>query len=53
MDAKLILDAKATLGEGAMRHTRRDMQTDEDIRRIATEATRVSGDRQFPQSTRG
>ena len=37
MDAELGLDAKATLGEGAIWHTRRDMQTDEDIRRAATE----------------
>ena len=43
MDAKLILNAKATLGEGAMRHTRRDMQTDEDIRRTATGATKGLG----------
>lgn len=52
MDARMILGAKATLGAGAMRHTRRNMQTDEDIRRIATEATRVSDDELFPQPTK-
>ena len=43
MEAELVLDAKATLGEGAMRHTCRDMQTDEDICRTATGATKGLG----------